>query len=296
MELKAAKKLLDLVIQMGALLIQSGAETYRVEETLAYVLRAYGAKDPSVYMVDTLLLVSFQAAQVKSDSELTNTNTALASDAALTPAGPATVKVAEDKALESVDFETLTASWRVRNKSINLERLRCLSNLSYRIVRNDLSLDAFQNELEQIRNLPLYSDLQILGGSMGVAFGFGLMFTLGLWQSTLIALITCPVIALYRLLRAHINEFVLHAVCAACGAFLVIAVMQLGYLNNFGKSVAAVLMALMPGALFTNGLRDLIMGDLNAGTNKLIQALLVGVALALGAAVVLITWGLSTLQ
>lgn len=304
MDANKAKKLLDLVIRMGAMLIRSGAETYRVEDTLAYVLKAYGAKEPSVYMVDTLLLVSFKAATVTAPlaavSGVNSTAISAADASAISAANSATtLKSANEVASpepEELALETLTAAWRVRDKSINLERLRRLSNLSYQVVRNDLSLAAFEAELTKIADLPTYTPTQLLISGMAVAFGFGLMFQADWLQAALIALIACPVFFLYRVLRVHINEFVINAVCAACAAFLVIAAIKTGYLDNFGKSVAAVLMALMPGALFTNGLRDLIMGDLNAGTNKLIQALMVGVSLALGTAVVLLTWGLTTLQ
>ena len=42
MKKEEAAKLLDLVMRMGIMMILSGAETYRVEQTITYVLRAYG--------------------------------------------------------------------------------------------------------------------------------------------------------------------------------------------------------------------------------------------------------------
>ena len=63
MERQKADDLLDLVIKMGIMLIQSGAETYRVEQTLYYVLKAFDATDISAYVAGTLLIVSFKPAK-----------------------------------------------------------------------------------------------------------------------------------------------------------------------------------------------------------------------------------------
>jgi uncharacterized membrane protein YjjB (DUF3815 family) len=43
-------------------------------------------------------------------------------------------------------------------------------------------------------------------------------------------------------------------------------------------------MILVPGLLFTNAMRDIIYGDTNSGVNRIVQVLLVAVALALGTA------------
>ena len=42
------------------------------------------------------------------------------------------------------------------------------------------------------------------------------------------------------------------------------------------------LMILVPGLLFTNAMRDIIFGDTNSGVNRLVQVLLIAVAIALG--------------
>ena len=42
------------------------------------------------------------------------------------------------------------------------------------------------------------------------------------------------------------------------------------------------LMILVPGLLFTNAMRDIIFGDTNSGVNRIVQVLLIAVAIALG--------------
>ena len=49
-------------------------------------------------------------------------------------------------------------------------------------------------------------------------------------------------------------------------------------------------MLLVPGLLFTNAMRDIIFGDTNSGTNRIVQVLLVAAAIALGTGA---AWNLS---
>jgi uncharacterized membrane protein YjjB (DUF3815 family) len=49
--------------------------------------------------------------------------------------------------------------------------------------------------------------------------------------------------------------------------------------------IIGALMILVPGLLFTNAMRDIIYGDTNSGINRIVQVLLIAVAIALGAAV-----------
>lgn len=253
MKRQTADDLLDLVLKMGIMLIQSGAETYRVEQTLTYVLQSYNATEISAYVAGTLLIVSFKPEQ---------------------------------------DARILTSSWRVKNKGNNLEKVRCLNALSYQIAKHDLSLEQFAERLDKIAAIKPYPLWLFIAGGALVALGFAVMFNLVWQEAILIGLLAMPVMFLYRFLTKQINDFFINSACSALGTMLVILCIRYGYLHNFAYSVASVLMALMPGALFTNGLRDLTMGDLTAGSNKLTETLLVGVALAVGAVFMLLIFNM----
>lgn len=46
-------------------------------------------------------------------------------------------------------------------------------------------------------------------------------------------------------------------------------------------------MVLVPGIIFTNAIRNVMAGDLTSGINKFVEALLIGVSIALGTGFVL---------
>jgi len=55
-------------------------------------------------------------------------------------------------------------------------------------------------------------------------------------------------------------------------------------------SVIGALMLLVPGILFTNALRDITFGDTNSGINRIVEVVLIAVAISLGTAA---AWNLS---
>ena len=65
----------------------------------------------------------------------------------------------------------------------------------------------------------------------------------------------------------------------------------LGIAHNPDAVIIGALMLLVPGLLFTNAMRDIIFGDTNSGVNRIVQVLLIAVAIALGTAA---AWSFST--
>jgi len=56
---------------------------------------------------------------------------------------------------------------------------------------------------------------------------------------------------------------------------------------DFNTVIIGPLMTLVPGVSLTNGIRDLISGELIAGTTKMMEALFIAIALAFGVGIVL---------
>ena len=78
------------------------------------------------------------------------------------------------------------------------------------------------------------------------------------------------------------NVFFQKIAAAFLIAVLAYGISALGWLPNVDASVIGTLMLLVPGLLFTNAMRDMIYGDTNSGVNRVVEALLIAVAVALG--------------
>ena len=68
-------------------------------------------------------------------------------------------------------------------------------------------------------------------------------------------------------------------------AFLAAGLVHAGIGQNINSITIGALMALVPGVVFTNFLRDIMAGDTVAGLIKLVEALLTACAIAIGTVV-----------
>ena len=82
--------------------------------------------------------------------------------------------------------------------------------------------------------------------------------------------------------RLQVNLFVKTVLAAFVSAFLAAALVQFGLGENANYITIGALMALVPGVVFTNFLRDIMAGDTVAGLIKLVEAVLTAGAIAIG--------------
>ena len=73
-------------------------------------------------------------------------------------------------------------------------------------------------------------------------------------------------------------------ICSVVTASLAVIISRIGLTDGFDKVIIGVSMNLVPGITLTNCMRDFIAGDFLAGMYTLVEALLVAVGMAVGAA------------
>lgn len=237
--------LMELVSEIGCRIAVGGAETYRVEETVNRILTAYGVES-RVYSVPNSLIITI-----------------------LIP-GQA----------------PMTQLCRMERKGTDLDAVEQYSNLGRRICVQKPDLQtamAWVKETEKERKqykLPI-----LLLGYVLVAWGFSIFFGGGLMDSVCAA--ACGLllgIAQYFMGKLQTNIFFQNIAAAFLLAFFAYGISMLGFVPNVDSSVIGTLMLLVPGVLFTNAMRDVIFGDTNSCVSRVVEALLIAVAVALGTA------------
>ena len=243
--------LMELVAQMGVQLASCGAETYRVEESITRILSAYG-QDGRVYCVPNSLFVTI-----------------------LIP-----------------DQLPITRLCRMPKRSNDIDAVERYNSLSRRICAEvpDLAvaLEWIQEAETQRKH---YSYPMVLLGHILVASGFCYFF--GGDFSDCLCAAACGLflgIVSHLLNRVDANSFFQQIAAAFLMSGFAYTLGHLGLSRNIDTTVIGTLMLLVPGLLFTNGIRDIIFGDTNSGINRVVEALLIAAAVALGTAV---AWNLT---
>ena len=98
-------------------------------------------------------------------------------------------------------------------------------------------------------------------------------------------------VIVWLLERLHTNSFFINLLASFMVTFVATYAVNFGIAQNSDMIIIGTLMTLVPGVAITNAMRDIIAGDLLAGTMKAVEAMLVALALAIGTGIVLILTG-----
>ena len=240
--------LLDFATDLGYRLAMSGAETFRVEDTIYRITRAYGVES-EVFAIPNCLTVS----------------------------------------LEADDGRPMTRMRRIGFHGNDLDAIELYNSLSRRLCSEtpDLSEAVLWLKETDARRRSHSKPVLYLGyfiASVGYCLFFGGSPTDGL-ISGLCGLLLGGCEQLLE--QFKVNQFfrtILSAFAMAMPSYIFNA---LGLCSNVDAVTIGGLMALVPGLLFTNAMRDIIYGDTNSGIHRIVQVLMVAVGLALGAAAAL---------
>ncbi len=238
-------KLLDLATELGHDLAMSGAETFRIEESVTRVLKAYDI-DAEVFVIPNCMHISIEPVIGRPLTRMRRIG------------------------LHGNDLDAV-------EKYSSLSRRICTERPAPEIAAQWLA----ETRKQRISYpFPFY----MLGHFLG-SFGFSMVFGGTLMDALCSGLCGLLVGLINRLTeRWHANQFFCTVIAAFPMAALAYIMGLLGIAPNPDYVIIGALMLLVPGLLFTNAMRDIIFGDTNSGINRIIQVLLIAFAIALGTA------------
>lgn len=243
MEEKEHGTLLACLLEMGELLLESGAEVSRVEDTLCRLGKAYGAVRMDVFVIPSLISITLSF-----------------------PGG-----------------EAVTETRRMRSGSGNdFYRLEKLNTLSRSCCAAPLPPEELRGQLEKVAagrkpRACVYLGSVLAAGSFAVFFGGSV------WDGLAAAVFALLICALQeRLGRTALNavafNLTISLLVGLAVGLLVLAVPAL----HFDMILIGDIMLLIPGLAMTNAVRNILVGDTISGTVRLAESLIWALALAGG--------------
>ena len=237
--------LIDLASDLGYELAMSGAETFRVEESVSRVLSAYGL-NAEVFAIPNYLIVT----------------------------------VLTKKGLPITRMRRIGSHG---NDLDSVERLSALSR-SF-CLHTPAPQEAQQQLADTLANRRAYSPAMLgLGNFLG-AFGFCLFFGGSVPDALCAGVCGLLVGLVTEVLgKRRVSQFFITIAAAFFMAWLAYGLGVARICQRTDAVIIGALMILVPGLLFTNAMRDIIYGDTNSGLNRVVQVFLVAAAIALGTA------------
>lgn len=238
--------ILDFAADLGYELSMSGAETFRVEDSIYRVITSYGIKAEVISMPSYLVV-----------SIITETGKPLTR-------------------MRRIGYHG--------NNLDAVEKLNALSRKI--CSQHPEPSEAMKMLHELRESIPRYGLLLYLFGNFLGSAGFAVLFGCGLVDMLLAGLCGLLGGIINRFMdRMKVNPFFVTSVSAFVMASAAYCLNIIGILKNVDGVVIGALMILVPGLLFTNAMRDIIYGDTNSGITRIVQVLLIAMGMALGTAV-----------
>ena len=252
--------ILSAALDIGESMLETGAEIHRVEDTVERICLAYGAERADVFSIISLIVATFQ----------------------------------------TKEGHHTTQSRRVYAAATNLSNLEIMNALSRRICAEKpapaelagLILEAHEKQKKN----RLDALWRLLSGMLS-AGAFVIFFGGTLIDALVAAIIALPVQIVSQSDPRGFNMLAKTFISAFIAGVLAVFAVRLGIGQNADKIMIGTIMLLIPGLAFGSSLRDMLCGDIMAGSLRLIQSMLLAIVIAAGYALAILlpgtTFGIS---
>ena len=253
METNNTHHLLSAVLKILKMMVEAGAEIYRIEESATMIFTSYGFKNIDIYATTSNIIIS----------------------------------------LETEEGVIKTHTRRIEKISTDIEKVHCLNMLVRDITSNKPTYEYIEDQIEKIHNTNKYPILVniffygVIAGAFYFFFG-GRNFSEFL-ISTVTGLCTGSVSVLFE--RFNFNKILIKFILSFIASFIAVSVKKIGIIGQIDNIIIANIMTLIPGIGLTNSLRDLFVGDNISGVLRLIEAAISALAIACGYVAVLVVFG-----
>lgn len=240
--------LIEMAVLAGEIMLVSGAEVYRIEDTVSRILKQSGCGGIDVFALATGIFAT----------------------------------------LSDPSIDPITIVRRVNRRSTNLNRVYRVNDVSRRFCTGELSLAKAQAELSEIKVSIEYGFIHKCFGYVVTSAFFAALFGggwLDCLSSGVVGLVLAFAVAAGSRLR--FNDFCQNAAGSFALAMtaLVLRAFVLAGMNLDAVIISAI-MPMVPGVIFTSAIRDTLNGDYSSGVARIAEAIVValGVASGVGAA------------
>lgn len=238
------KMLLDVAVLAGEIMLSSGAETYRVEDTMDHILKK-GNKDT----VESFALMTGIVATVN------------------------------DRSMDT----PLTVMRTVNRRSTNLSNIMKVNEISRRYCKDKITLEEAWEQLQGV-NQKQYRRTFYNLAMAGVSAGFVMMFGGTAWDVLVGAVVGLLLGLIVTATKIGRLNAIIADILSGAGISLATLLMNrlvMGVLNT-DIIIISSMMSIVPGVAITNAIRDTLHGDYLSGSARILEAFVKAASIALG--------------
>lgn len=236
--------LMKTAVLAGEIMLRSGAETYRVEDTMKYMIMTAD----NIESIDIMVVMTGITATLRILGE-----------------------------------QPITIAKRVDSVGTNMKSIEAVNNISRNYCSKQISIEEAYAELQKIGEEE-YSAFGYAFGTFAICIGFTLFFGGNIWDVIAASFVSlCQVIFTMGSKELKLYSFI-RITIVSIGIAFSSAIMKevLGAKMDVDTVMISAIMPLVPGMAITNALRDTLRGDYLAGLARTLEAFMKAAAIALG--------------
>ena len=239
------KKIVQSILDVGEAMLQSGAENFRLEDSLYRMCRSYGFVRYDVYAIPSNLQITVE-----------------------TPEG-----------------EIITQIRHIESTDIDFDRLDYLNNLSRYVCANTPDEKVFREKYQEVMDRDSqHPAVKYFAGVMGGA-GFAVFFGCNFADAVIAVLVSLMIVVVGEWLgKREGNLLVYNMILSFLSEIIILAAVRLGIGSHPDRVMIGIVMLLISGLGVTNGIRDVLQRDFISGALHIMYSMLGAAGIAFGIA------------
>lgn len=248
------KMLVDMATLAGEIMLSSGAETYRVEDTMCHILKTSNCKS-----IEALALMTGIVVTVNDDS------------------------------ME----KPITMVTTIKDRNTNLNNVIKVNDISRKYCGQEITLEEAYERLQNVKEKQYNRTIYNIA-TVGIATGFAMMFGGGVLDvacATAIGVAVAAVITVCKLVKM---DGILSNILSgfAIGFLATVLKTILSTDMNADVVIVSAIMPIVPGVAITNAIRDTLQKDYLSGCARILEAFLIAATLTVGVGLGMVGGGL----
>ena len=236
------KLLIDTAALAGTLMLENGAEIYRVEETIDYMLKTSGLKTSEAFVVSTGIMIS----------------------------------------LDDPSIDALTVIRRVNRGATNLNVVAQVNDISRKFYKRVISLEEAFSQLKHLDKTQYPWWLKDICTIFVVASFAGMYGGNGydMLATAIVGIFLAA--WLHAGKKIGLNSLIKDLTASVVISVMASVMVHIGVGMHIDRIIIGAIMVLVPGAAITNAIRDTLHGDYTSGNANILQAFAEAAMIALG--------------
>lgn len=242
-------KIVQGILDIGESMLISGAENYRIEDSLYRMCRSYGFVKYDVFVI------------------------------------PSNIQIT----VETENGDIITQVRHIENADIDFDQLDYMNNLCRYICSHTPDEEELQKKYQEVKNRPpQHPAAKYFAGIMG-GTGFAVFFGCNFKDAIVAAIVSLMIVVVGKWLeKREGNLFVYNTILSFLSEVIIVLSVRNGFADHPERIMIGIVMLLISGLSTTNGIREILQKDYISGFINIMNSILGAAGIAVGTALAML--------